>query len=97
MQPDMTSTLSKPSLLLFVITLGFVDSMKAFSLAYVGIVELCNETQNGKKNESKGTKCLVVGLVKGRLAPPKWMNFKEKFQNWGSFSIQKFTLQVLDL
>ena len=34
-------TLSKPSLLLLVITLGFVDSMKAFNLAYVGMVELC--------------------------------------------------------
>ena len=33
-------TLSKPSLLLLVITLGFVDSMKAFNLAYVGMVEL---------------------------------------------------------
>ena len=58
MQPDMTSTLSKPSLLLFVITLGFVDSMKAFSLAYVGIVELCNETQNGKKTKAKAQNVL---------------------------------------
>ena len=36
-------TLSKPSLLLLVITLGFVDSMKAFNLAYVGMVELCRD------------------------------------------------------